>query len=169
MEKDNLTYQENVTEFAVSKNYVEKITLHNKEYYNALNDGIFAFYNKIHCKGESIYAGSVIPFLNGKKIGQYQDDIYGRWFYRSHEEMINDDVEREYTTDDMINVVKDKLSKIYGDNQVELTDKKGVLLIHPHIVIVCKDKKDNIIKSFNTYKEAKRYYNRLKFRLKLIS
>ena len=39
----------NVTSIALHKDFINKITLHNTEYYDAIENGVLVGYEKLHC------------------------------------------------------------------------------------------------------------------------
>ena len=142
----------NVTSIALHKDFINKITLHNTEYYDAIEDGVIADYEKLHSKGDIKYEHPDALFFRGKKLGVYETDVYTDSRYG----MINT---RRYTIDDIIDKIKTNLEAKYGVGHVNKTDKTGVLEIHPHIVIECMDEEEEIILSFDEYYKAQNKFN----------
>lgn len=138
----------NVTSIALHKDFINKITLHNTEYYDAIENGVLVGYEKLHSKGDIKYEHPDALFFKGKKLGVYETDVYTDSYYG----MIST---REYTIDDIIDELKSRLEAKYGVGHVNKTDKTGILEIHPHIVIECMDEEKEIILSFDEYYKAK--------------
>lgn len=139
---------ENITSIALHKDFINKITLHDTEYYDAIENGVLVGYEKIHSKGDIKYEHPNAFICRGKKLGVYETDVYTDSSYG----MIST---RQYTIDDIIDEIKSNLEAKYGVGHVNKTDKTGVLEIHPHIVIECMDEEKEIILFFDEYYKAK--------------
>ena len=92
----------NVTSIALHKDFINKITLHNTEYYDAIENGVLVGYEKLHSKGDIKYEHPDALFFKGKKLGVYETDVYTDSYYG----MIST---REYTIDDIIDELKSRL------------------------------------------------------------
>ena len=136
----------NITSIALHKDFIKKITLHNTEYYDAIENRVLVGYEKLHSKGDIKYEHPDALIFKGKKLGVYETDVYTD----SSCCMISTG---QYTIDDIIDRLKSRLEIRYGVGHVNKTDKTGVLKIHPHIVIECED--EEIILSYNKYCKAK--------------
>ena len=140
----------NVTSIALHKDFINKITLHNTEYYDAIENGVLVAYIKLHSKGDIKYQHPDALFFKGKKMGVYETDVYTDLYYT-----------KQYTTDDIICNSKSNLEVKYGVGHVHEIDKTGVFEIHPHIVIECIGNENEIILSFADYYKAKAKFNEI--------
>ena len=140
----------NVTSIALHKDFINKITLHNTEYYDVIKNGVLVAYIKLHSKGDIKYEHPDALFFKGKKLGVYETDVYTDLYYT-----------KQYTIDDIIGNSKSNLEAKYGVGHVNEIDKTGVLEIHPHIVIECMGKENEIILSFDKYYKAKAKFNEI--------
>ena len=146
---------QNVTSIALRKDFINKITLHNTEYYDVIEDkvnGVLVEYVKLHSKGDIKYEHPNALIFRGKKLGVYETDIYTDSYYDMSGY-------RQYTIDDIIDKIKSNLEAKYGVGHVTKTDKTGVLKIHPHIVIECTN--EEIILSYDEYDKAWEKFNDL--------
>ena len=56
----------NVTSIALHKDFINKITLHNTEYYDAIENGVLVGYEKLHSKGDIKYEHPDALIFKGK-------------------------------------------------------------------------------------------------------
>lgn len=145
-------YEDKIRSIALNGKFIEAIVLHDAEYYNALNDCHFGYYNKIHSNGDIKYSGSLIPFFKGKKIGVYTSDIYEKLWWL--------DDTKQYTTEDIVDNILTNLERRHGKGHVSKTDKQGTLFIDPYIEVIIRkrDNNDRIILSYDDYRTAHEKY-----------
>lgn len=107
----------NVMRIALHKDFINKITLHNTEYYDVIKNGVLLGYDKLYSKGDIKYEHSDALFFKGKKLGVYETDVYTDSYYGKST--------KQYTIDDIIDNSKSKLEVKYGVGHVNKTDKIG--------------------------------------------